>query len=636
MEDPSSHTATDMNELAVPMRRRRGNTGKAPSTNNQARSGGLQLFGRRTEESSKGTPRETLAKLDSLSTYSTQKRLAADAKASDRPTPLSSTSASIKINDLATNSSAVRKILSSLSKKPPPYQDPVPFMRLPAEIRVMVYERTWTVIDCPWKMTRRAGRRERGDTLATNIEYWLGPAPKSQVQYPKAIMTMDSRIKEEFVHELCARFPVQMYISGLFTERTPNLSMHKPSIFFNHIRQCQMQYFPRFLSDPSHVNNASGNRAILRTDLASLVELSLLFPCLEKMVIHMPLDFRVLLSDDVTSLNVTSVLQTIILEEVFRRDGKDRHLCFSLWEDDSFIMGWHTDGTRRSIGTTNYSSMCTALNMKSHDVEHCTHVWCQCTAVMMGSYRSFATTRDAGRRMISTMLRWIGTNFDTLSSLLAAITVVFQLWPYSESLTTLLNLNNWREAFLPTFIRLLFESLRVELILDYSRTMWRKRDAFYALSRTVGHRMWQNLAILTGNVPLFAASPSISCLAPFGHCLDRTVSFMIELAVGVLFETFLHVICWVHYGLYLFIPQTMSFLLMDWQPPRQLKNLPGFGFVGSLLEYPHPNFLDDCLTGTHVVFGFTGTKIAQACGNVRSDLRDLEWTIRTTISRITI
>ncbi|OJD40804.1 uncharacterized protein BKCO1_1000132 [Diplodia corticola] len=661
MRDSPKSTATDMDEPTALVRDRRCNHGKVPTINSQAQSRRLQLFGRRTEDSSNGTSREILAELDSLSAFSTRKLLAEEAQASKRSTPLSYMSTFIDVDDLATTYPTLGKILSSLSKKSPAYQDPVPFMRLPAEIRVMIYVRTWTVVDCPQKMTLRAGRRDSGNCLATGIEYWLGPAPRTQVRYPKVVMTMDSRIKEEFVYELCTRFPVQLYISGLFTERIPDLSIHKPSVFFKHVRDCQIQYLPPFLSDPNHIYNASDNRMILGTDLASLVKFSLLFPCLEKMVIHMPLDFRVLLSDNVTSLNVNSVLQMIIGAEV-HRGGKKELSCFAAWKDDSFIMGWHTDKTPRSNHTEYYSRICTALSARSHDAENCTSARCQCTAlILMGPHRT-------GRRLFNYAAQWFETNPDAIHLLIVVKTIIaaFWFWPYTASLATLFNLDIWREACLPTLIRLLLQTLGAELILDYSRKTWRKRSVFYGVVHIVGYRIRQTLGTYVGDVPL-------SALARLGYCFDRSVSFIVELFIGILFETFVHVICWVTYGLYLFMPQTLSFILaQDRQLRKQLKHLPvlGFGYLAGVSDLPPPKLVAVCLSGTPVAFGLTGcgavmvsvlfclhmlptfhsarkswptatvlarrhrTKVAQACGNVKSDLRDLEWIIRTAMSWI--
>lgn len=410
----------------------------------QVRNGRLRLFGRRDQGSSSGTSREVLAKLDSLSAYSTLKLLASKSTLSTLETEnmLSLISASIEMEDLASTSPALHKMLSSLLKNSSAYQDPVPFMRLPPEIRVMIYERTWTVVDCPWIMTVRAGRRGNGNRHATSIEYWLGPSPERQVQYPKVIMLMDPRIKNEFAHELCAKFPVQIYASGLFTELIPGLSIHNPSVFLDHLQDCQIQYLPRFLNDPGSIINVSNNRAIFRADLTRLVELSLHFPSVKKMVVHIPLGYPALFSQGITAKYISETLVAALTEEADTESESESesdeppcwHFCGHT--NNAFIMGWHTGEIPSSIENSYICSICTALSMESHDAASCTSVRCQYTAFIAGPRRSFTRIRAAGMRLFHHALQWADIYLEEIITL-AIITAAFLIWLYRESLTTL-------------------------------------------------------------------------------------------------------------------------------------------------------------------------------------------------------
>lgn len=195
--------------------------------------------GSQSEATPNEEPGDALAESDSppsrLSCSAKQPR--PEAKVPSTPTPpilntrleISSTSASIKLKYLLGLSSAPEASSTSTAAEPDradPHKEPVLFMRLPAEIRVMIYKRTWAVVNCPWKVAVEADHRW---TCTTDAKFWLGPSPTAQVFYPTIILEMDPRIKGEFLHELCAQFPLQMSLGVFFMKKIPDPSIHMPS-----------------------------------------------------------------------------------------------------------------------------------------------------------------------------------------------------------------------------------------------------------------------------------------------------------------------------------------------------------------------------------------------------------------------
>lgn len=122
----------------------------------------------------------------------------------------------------------------------------VPFLRLPAEIRIMIYNHLWDVSPCsPMPHEFRTG-------------WTIRVGPESELKYPPLILRMDPRIQEEFMAELCREFGTEYALE--FGARYRFVSIphstlwaverHNPGFEPENIwtpRTCRLPLFPQLL-----------------------------------------------------------------------------------------------------------------------------------------------------------------------------------------------------------------------------------------------------------------------------------------------------------------------------------------------------------------------------------------------------
>lgn len=439
-------------------------------------------------------------------------------------------------------------------------------MRLPPELRIMVYRQTWTVVDCPGKLTVRGGRRW---TPSTGVEYWFGSAPGIQVQYPKIIMRMDPRIKKEFASELCAQFPVQMYIGTLFAETIPKLSIHMPSVFLDHLRNCYIEYHPRRWGGVSFIGFKT--LEAIDSDIRQIFRFLQLFPSLDRVDIRMPYDHPELIFWHGSEDAMGNFLRTL-RDTLHDLNARDDAYCYSRYHARSFYVGWRKRTEPEFKGKIQVEDLYVELKGWEHDVRSCDFLFCRyqstparaiallaeiITDCLERNRRRFrwlcrhprvirfcmevwviTSTHPGGVDIRHPQNIWCGRNLTSFisfevfnSKLWLASTLLCDAWRNRHVV------NNWIHIFLRNAVHVTTDIIaflnRANAPANYTVQLQKLRGALHSLRVASTQTLPTNLSV-QGTRPQTHVR----------YAIERLVSFCIDLFLEVLFEVYIHINVW--------------------------------------------------------------------------------------------
>lgn len=512
---------------------------------------------------------------------------------------ISSTSASIKLEDLASLSPSLSKALAAhplkannlISNGMSLQKDPIPFMRLPLELRNMVYRRIWTVVSCPYKVKLKVGYHY--SFFVTGAVYWIGPAPGVQVQYPNGLMTVDSRIKREFVRELCANFPLQMSLNSFIAEKVPNLSIQKSSLFLTHLRDCQVHY-------SSHKRDSFGRSRgfkdfnLISTDFAELGKVLHPLPCLRRLVVYTSLDPVVHHPDNNT---YQSGVQALVKSLFAKFPAEVRSLVFATIDHDwSLCIGYDTSLSEYCRAHRKLRRTCTATSGYEHDIRNCDSIRCRCKFRITQITNFVCVIYNFIQRALALTHQWAVPYYN-----FGAQVILFFIGIYKLSKTdprSGFSPDKWRKAPLHMFFKYHINNADLVILYKISCNAWTARNTFHYnyirplihsfATRTVANvarfitlanslgapsvlikelqdelGFYQALAADSGSHPHLAPiHPRLEREKQIWHSVDRFLSFIIHACFGVLIWTYIHVNTWILIAFVLFILPSISVLLV--------------------------------------------------------------------------